>query len=201
MGEQTEAMTAKKPRVAIWIATGCGLGYLPVAPGTWGSLGGVVLFLGSIGLIHAVRWGLMGLDFLLPARVSVSLDTVLREILIAFFAAKVLFASAVGLLGVWASRHAARYFAKSDPQQVVIDEISGQQITYLPLVALSLADVEWKYVVLGFIFFRIFDIVKPPPARQAEKWPNGWGIMADDWVAGLYAALLLCFVQRMNWLR
>jgi phosphatidylglycerophosphatase A len=200
MGETIEAAAPKKPRVAMWIATGFGLGYLPIAPGTWGSLGGVVMFLGSIALIHAVRWGLMGLDFLFPARASVSLDTVLREIMIAFFAAKVLLAFAVGLLGVWAARHAARYFGKSDPGQVVIDEISGQQITYLPLVALSLADVEWKYLLLGFILFRIFDIVKPWPARAAEKWPHGWGIMADDWFAGVYAALVLWLAHRLAWL-
>ena len=76
--------------------------------------------------------------------------------------------------------------AKKDPQFVVIDEVSGQMLTYLPL---PLAPLNWKYLLLGFILFRVFDIWKPFPARQAESLPGGWGIMADDWIAGIYAAL------------
>ncbi len=49
----------------------------------------------------------------------------------------------------------------------------------------------WKYLLAGFILFRLFDIWKPFPARQAEALPGGWGIMADDWVAGIYAAICL----------
>jgi phosphatidylglycerophosphatase A len=55
--------------------------------------------------------------------------------------------------------------------------------------ALSL--VNWKYLLLGFILFRVFDIWKPWPIRRLEKLPGGWGIMADDWMAGIYAAILL----------
>jgi phosphatidylglycerophosphatase A len=72
-----------------------------------------------------------------------------------------------------------------DPQFVVVDEVSGQLLTYL----LALAPANWKYLLLGFILFRVFDIWKPFPARQAESLPGGWGIMADDWVAGIYAAI------------
>jgi phosphatidylglycerophosphatase A len=72
-----------------------------------------------------------------------------------------------------------------DPQFVVIDEVSGQMITYFfPFTVLN-----WKSLVLGFILFRVFDIWKPFPARQAESLPGGLGIMADDWIAGIYAAL------------
>jgi len=55
--------------------------------------------------------------------------------------------------------------------------------------ALSL--VNWKYLLLGFILFRVFDIWKPWPVRQLEKLPGGWGIMADDWMAAVYAAAVL----------
>lgn len=190
MGEQTEAIATKKPRVAVWIATGFGLGYLPVAPGTWGSLGGV-----AIALFLSSFWE--GLAFAIPVSFN-SLPIWLVFLLLAgilFF-----YIGVIAIVGVWASRHAARYLGKSDPQQVVIDEISGQMITYLPLGALRFADGGWKYVLLGFVLFRVFDIVKPWPARAAEKWPGGWGIMADDWFAGIYAAGVLWFVQRMNWL-
>ena len=69
---------------------------------------------------------------------------------------------------------------------MVIDEVSGQLIAYL--LALR-ALLNWKYLLLGFILFRVFDIWKPFPARQAESLPGGLGIMADDWIAGIYAAL------------
>ncbi len=49
--------------------------------------------------------------------------------------------------------------------------------------------LSWKYLLLGFILFRLFDIWKPFPARQAESLPGGWGIMTDDWIAGIYAAI------------
>jgi len=190
VSETTGVSAAKKPRVALWIATGCGLGYLPVAPGTWGSLGGVVIavFLNSF---------LEGFAFAIAGTFG-SLPIWLGFLLLAgwlFF-----YIGVIAIVGVWASRHAARYFGKSDPGQVVIDEISGQMITYLPLGVVGFERGGWKYLLLGFILFRIFDIVKPPPARQAEKWPHGWGIMADDWFAGIYAAAILWFVQRMHWL-
>jgi phosphatidylglycerophosphatase A len=91
----------------------------------------------------------------------------------------------------------------------VIDEVSGQHLTLLLgcgvplwwktiqpaspnnlLGAVSLdSPLNWKYLLLGFILFRVFDIWKPFPARQAESLPGGWGIMADDWIAGIYAAI------------
>jgi phosphatidylglycerophosphatase A len=91
----------------------------------------------------------------------------------------------IAALGVWSATTAARFWSVSDPQRVVIDEVSGQHLTYV----LALAPLNWKYLLLGFILFRVFDIWKPFPARQAESLPGGWGIMADDWVAGIYAAI------------
>jgi len=69
----------------------------------------------------------------------------------------------------------------------VIDEVSGQQLTYL----LTFVAGNWKSLLLGFILFRVFDIWKPSPVRQAESLPGGWGIMADDWVAAIYAAVII----------
>jgi len=63
--------------------------------------------------------------------------------------------------------------------------VSGQLLTY----AAALAPLNWKYLLLGFILFRAFDIWKPFPARQAESLPGGLGIMADDWMAAVYAAI------------
>lgn len=94
-------------------------------------------------------------------------------------------AAVLAFIGVWAANRVAAFSGIKDPQFVVIDETSGQ---FLALF-LALAPVNWKYLLLSFILFRVFDIWKPFPVRQAESLPAGWGIMADDWVAGIYAAL------------
>jgi phosphatidylglycerophosphatase A len=158
----------RKPRLALAIATALGLGYLPKAPGTWGSLAGI--------LIYAVTL----FFFQMPAPRALAVTAVV--------------ALALAAGGVWAADRAAKFSAQKDPQFVVIDEVSGQHLTY----ALALAPLNWKYLLLGFILFRAFDIWKPFPARQAESLPGGLGIMADDWAAGLYAALGLWFARRLG---
>jgi phosphatidylglycerophosphatase A len=82
-----------------------------------------------------------------------------------------------------------KHLQSKDPQIVVVDEVAGQLICYLGLATPRTFALDWKYLLLGFILFRVFDIWKPFPARQAESLPGGLGIMADDWIAGIYAAL------------
>jgi phosphatidylglycerophosphatase A len=96
------------------------------------------------------------------------------------------FAILVSLVGVFVASRVAEYLNYKDPQIVVIDEVAGQLIAYIGLGAVA---PNWKYLLLGFILFRVFDIWKPFPARQAESLPGGLGIMADDWIAGIYAAI------------
>ena len=156
----------REPRFARFIATACGLGYLPIAPGTWGSLAGALTF--SLIRLHAP----------LNGRPDIYLG--MRE-----RAMGACWAVAIAAVGVWASNRAAGYGGQKDPPFVVIDEVSGQHLTFL----LALAPVHWKHLLLGFILFRVFDIWKPFPAQQAESLPGGWGIMADDWIAGVYAAM------------
>ena len=100
----------------------------------------------------------------------------------------------VAILGVYVAGQAAKYAGKKDPQFVVIDEVSGQMIAYFSPFTL----LNWKSLILGFILFRVFDIWKPFPARQAESLPGGWGIMADDWIAGIYAALGLWIARAIG---
>ncbi len=78
---------------------------------------------------------------------------------------------------------------------MVIDEVAGQLIT---LIAVP---VSWKSLVLGFILFRGFDIVKPPPVRQLERLPEGVGIVIDDVAAGVYALAVMQIVLRLGVLR
>jgi len=87
----------------------------------------------------------------------------------------------VMLIGIPAATQVARGSGKKDPQFVVIDEVAGQ------LVALIAVPLAWKSFLTGFILFRVFDIVKPPPVRQLEAIPEGTGIVLDDVAAGLYA--------------
>ena len=92
------------------------------------------------------------------------------------------------LVGIPAATRFARASQLKDPQSVVIDEVAGQWITLL------FAPVSWKTMLVGFILFRAFDILKPPPVRQLERLPEGTGIVMDDVAAGLYALLMMQLV-------
>ncbi len=211
------AAPPQRPRFALALATVLGVGYIPKAPGTFGSLVGVATaFLSSVFFLQpgSVR----ALFSLHP-----DYETVLGNELFplpgsnvhnAMLALPIL--SALGLLlvlgaiGVWSASRAASYAGIEDPQFVVIDEVAGQHLALLlPLIPIALPHlsahmdlsvftiffalslVNWKYLLLGFILFRVFDIWKPWPIGRLEKLPGGWGIMADDWMAGIYAAILL----------
>lgn len=88
-------------------------------------------------------------------------------------------------IGIPAATATAQASGVKDPQFVVIDEVAGQWITLL------FAPVAWKTLLAGFILFRGFDIVKPPPVRQLEKLPGGTGIVLDDVAAGVYALAVM----------
>lgn len=100
----------------------------------------------------------------------------------------------VTLIGIPAATRVARADRDPDPGHVVIDEVAGQ------LIALIAAPLGWKSFLAGFILFRVFDIVKPPPVRQLEKLPEGTGIMVDDVGAGLYALIVLQLLLHYGWL-
>lgn len=88
-------------------------------------------------------------------------------------------------IGVPAATRVARELGRKDPGCVVIDEVAGQLIT---LIAVP---VSWKTLLLGFILFRAFDTIKPPPVRQLERLPEGTGIVVDDIGAGIYALIVM----------
>jgi phosphatidylglycerophosphatase A len=206
-----------KPQLALAIATAFGVGYIPKAPGTFGSLVGVATaYLSSVFFLRPTSFGglftlhpdsdavFAGKDFLVPG--SDIHHAILALPVVCALALLVL----LGAIGVWSASRAAAYAGIKDPQFVVIDEVAGQHLALLlPLIPIALPHfaermdfstfaiffvlslVNWKYLLLGFILFRVFDIWKPWPVRQLEKLPGGWGIMADDWMAGIYAAILL----------
>ena len=138
-------------RLGLAIATVGGIGYAPVAPGTFGSAAGLIVW------------------WLLPASPLVQGIAIL----------------AIFVAGSWGGNIAERHFGRTDPGQVVIDEVMGMLIT------LWLNPVGWIGALAGFVLFRIFDVIKPYPANRLEQLHGGIGVMADDAMAAVYANLAL----------
>ena len=98
------------------------------------------------------------------------------------------------VVGTWASHVAERALGTKDPGAIVVDEVAGMTISVLtvPLTPVVL--------VVGFVLFRIFDVVKPFPAGVSQRLGGGVGVMIDDVIAGIYALLILLIVRRLGWL-
>lgn len=94
------------------------------------------------------------------------------------------------IIGIWAGNVVCRNQKNHDPSYVVIDEFCGILLTFfwIPVTGVTL--------LTGFILFRLFDILKPPPIRQLERFPLGWGVMADDLGAGVLANIMLQIIVR-----
>jgi phosphatidylglycerophosphatase A len=173
--------------LALAFAT-CGVGYLPLAPGTWGSLLGV----GIYGLFDTVYIHWLRRPSLSEPSVSNidGLENLLRDTLqVAQLRTVILlvFITLLTWLGIWAATRTEKLLGRKDPGIVVIDEVAGQLVAFLFVPFNS----GWWVIIGGFILFRLFDIWKPYPIRRLEMLESGLGIMADDVLAGIYAAILL----------
>lgn len=167
------AATGPGPKLALFLATGLGVGYGPVMPGTYGSALGVGVYLG---LVHIAA----------PLPHS--------QMLLAFVAA------AVALFSIWVVSIALRGFTVKDPQEIVIDEVAGQLVSLLPLpMVYANPRSHWLAVFAGFLLFRIFDAAKPYPIWKFERLPGAWGVVADDLVAGVFAAAVLMILNFLGW--
>lgn len=150
------------------LATAGGLGYAPVVPGTVGSLAGVGLF------------------WVLGESVVLGLITVLL----------------LTGVGIWAATRVEQMTGEHDPARVVVDETAGQFLTlwlvwsFRPVSTGQFSTRELILIGVGFLLFRFFDIVKPVPIRQLERLKEGFGVMADDVMAGIYAGLTLHLLDR-----
>jgi phosphatidylglycerophosphatase A len=144
--------------VALALASAFGVGYMPFAPGTWGSAVGLVLW------------------FVLPASALVQ-----SVVIVVLF-----------VVGSWSGTVAEGHFGRTDPGQVVIDEVMGMLIT------LFLNPVGWQGAIVGFLFFRVADVIKPFPANRLERLHGGIGVMADDAMAAVYANLALRIVVALR---
>ena len=138
-------------RLALGVATVFGVGYMPFAPGTFGSLAGLVV------------WAV------LPATIGIQVTAI----------------GVLLVLGSIAGSVAEHHLGRTDPAQVVVDEVAGMLIT------LFLNPVGWAGAACAFFLFRVADVVKPYPADRFERLPGGVGVMADDAMAAVYANLAL----------
>jgi phosphatidylglycerophosphatase A len=205
-----------KPRFAYAIATVLGTGYLKPGPGTWGSAVGLLIAVVS----HPFTWFL-----LLGKGIEVAVGKA-APLLTGYGGTLLLLVPSLAvwlilaLLGVRTGRNVSEHVGVKDPQFVVIDEVSGVHLALIlglapflsPLTLLRPEDaaafalytgmsiLNWKFLLAGFLLFRLFDITKPFPCRRLEKLPGGWGIMADDWMAGVYAAICLRLALHFHWL-
>ena len=158
------------------LLTSCfGLGWLPFAPGSWGSLPSAIIF----GLVYYL----------------VGSGVLAASLMVALIAAG-------SFVCVKFSHVAVAATGNKDPNEVVADEIAGQALTFLAM-PLMMADVSGGQIVsivaLGYFLFRLFDTVKPWPSYRLEELPAGWGILADDLMAGVYAGIAL-FVSAKIWI-
>lgn len=161
-----------KDYLALAVTT-VGVGYLPLAPGTWGSLvavGFYVLLAAGFGTYRYAP-SVAEPQFLVAAIHAV--------ILIAFL----LFM----LLGVWAAGRSTELLGNSDPPEAVVDEVIGQLIVFLFIPFTT----SWWMIGAGFILFRLFDIWKPYPIDSLQVLPGGIGVCADDMLAGVYGGVCL----------
>ena len=141
-----------------------GVGYLPLAPGTWGSLVAVGIFLGFAQVFKG----------------NALIAVVLVSIVV------------VTIAGIWAASRTEALANRKDPSKVVVDEVAGQLISLFPLTLFTQRSIV--AVIISFILFRFFDIVKPYPARRLEALKGGLGIMCDDLIAGVYAAVITSLI-------
>jgi len=141
----------RPPIIPLAVATFFGVGYTPIAPGTFGSAAGLLVW------------------WILPASPTVQLVAIVT----------------IFVVGSWAGSVAERHFGRTDPGQVVVDEVMGMLIT------LFMNPVGWRGVLAAFFLFRVFDVIKPYPSNHLERLHGGVGVMADDGMAAIYANLAL----------
>jgi phosphatidylglycerophosphatase A len=154
-----------------FLLSGFWTGFLPIAPGTWGSFLAAVLWLGGATGLNAAGYDVW----------SVLMATIVA----------ILVASAIC---VGFGNYAITVWKRNDPSHVVIDEFAGQWLSLLPVIFVSSRLMLFYGVMIAFFMFRVFDVIKPPPVRQVEALPAGTGILVDDLLAGVYAAAATWFL-------
>jgi phosphatidylglycerophosphatase A len=163
--------------LAIALAT-FGVGYIPGAPGTYGSIIGVAIYL------------FVGMHFAGAGHAETN-----PQFIAAFhFAIVAILLVGFALAGIWAAGRSTEIFGTDDPHEAVVDEVMGQIITFL----FTPFTMSWKWALAGFLLFRLFDIWKPYPIDSLQSLPRGLGVCADDILAGVYAGICLAVIYAVS---
>ena len=175
-----QAVEKQKPRgildrVALAITT-WGVGYIPGAPGTYGSLVGLFIYHLATFAAESFEHGVAESYRLSEAQTAAVINGGIALALLLF-----------SLVGIWASGRAIPLLGNEDPHEAVVDEVIGQLVTFLFVPFLF----GWPFILAGFLLFRLFDIWKPYPIDDLQALPGGLGVCADDIVAGVYAGICL----------
>jgi phosphatidylglycerophosphatase A len=152
-----------------------GVGYLPLAPGTFGAAVGVFIYLIFASIEERTSF------------YSSQNNWTNEQITAWVHAVNLILFLLFCLLGIWASNRAVKLFQNKDPQKIVVDEVIGQLIVFLFVPF----DAHWYFVLAGFLLFRLFDIWKPYPMDSLQNLPAGIGVCADDILAGVYSGVCL----------
>ena len=159
-----------------------GVGYLPLAPGTYGSAVGVLIYL-LFGWLENSFTSNFDANGWTAAQIA-AWTHVFNLVLFTLFC----------LLGIWAANRATILFRKKDPQESVVDEVIGQLIVFLFVPF----NTHWYFVLSGFLLFRLFDIWKPYPIDSLQNLPAGIGVCADDILAGVYGGVCLSIIYAVS---
>lgn len=174
------ATEKRKPKGIIdYIALGLttfGVGYIPGAPGTYGSLVGLLIYHFATFAAESFEHGIAETYRFSEAQTAAIVNGGVSVALLLF-----------AIAGMWASGRSIALLGDGDPHEAVVDEVIGQLVTFLFVPFLF----GWQFILVGFLLFRLFDIWKPYPLNMLQDLPGGVGICADDIVAGVYAGICL----------
>ena len=160
--------------------TTCGVGYLPLAPGTYGSLLAVGFYVLLSSLFGSYRYAPSNQT---PELVIAAIHAGILVVFLTFI-----------LVGIWAAGRSVELLGNTDPNEAVIDEVIGQLIVFLFIPFTS----SWILIGAGFLLFRLFDIWKPYPIDYLQELPGGIGVCADDMLAGVYAGVCLAIIYAVT---
>ena len=154
-----------------------GVGYIPGAPATYGSLIAVGVYVLAANVFSSLRYGA---QLSSPESLVATAHAIILIIFLVF-----------SLLGIWAASRSVELLGDADPSEAVVDEVIGQLIVFLFIPFTT----SWLLIGAGFLLFRIFDIWKPYPIDYLQGLPGGIGVCADDILAGVYAGVCVAVVH------
>ena len=157
-----------------------GVGYLPLAPGTWGSLLATAFYAALSNSFGSYRYT----PSLAPPEAKVA---AIHAVIMVAFALFV-------FIGIWAANRSIELLGNTDAPQAVVDEVIGQLVVFffIPFTR------SWVLIGAGFVLFRLFDIWKPYPINKLQDLPGGIGVVTDDIAAGIYAGMVLTVIHAVS---